>query len=495
MISTILASNDFDRIGIARQFIATPCGTAPPLLGYSPWCLVEQSQVHNLDWVSVLIEETFMKAAKTTSQQSSNGSNPEPEVAGADRDKAKKTSQPSSNTELQQSYDNELAVAGADRDKNTKPQAIDAVSLIKNDHRKVESLFEQFENAGSDNEKEALADQVCTELIVDIMIEEELFYPACREADVEHEILDEAQVEHDSAKILIADVMRQSAGDEFFDAKVKILSKHVRHQFAEEEVPENGILAKAQQAGIDMMKLGQRLQARKTHLLQLAENGELDLPVLRSLTLHQRQTPKEDRRINRYSNMPDRDEQGRFVSDDDDDRCGRYARSERDDDRRYDRPRDERGRFENDERQSRRRDDDDDDRRSRGRREDDERRYSRGGRGGWYGEAARPGWDERETHRSRGRSDDDYDDRRGSGRDEGQGWYGDPRGHAEAARRGWDERRRSEYDDDRRLRSGDDDDGRGGWYGDPTRPCRGGAARMAKSGTLTSQNPVGMTWL
>jgi len=383
-------------------------------------------------------------------------------------------------------------------DKNddaTTKEIVDAVTLIKNDHRKVEALFEQFERAVSPDEKAEIAMQVCTELIVHAMIEEELLYPACREADVEDDMLDEAQVEHDGAKILISDVMMGSRSDEFYDAKVKVLSEYIRHHVAEEEEPDDGILAKAQAANIDMNALGQKLQKRKVELMQQAESEGLDPPVPKSLHTHPQQhgeSPQEDVRMDRYTSA-DRDERGRFVSDDDGER--RYSRSERDDDnRRYDRARDERGRFESDDnRGSYARDRDDDDRRRSSRsRDDDHDNGRRSGRGqGWYGDseghreaAMRGRGDDRQSYRSRGRDDDDYDDRRGSrSRDDddyrsgggGRGWSGDSEGHAEAARRGWEHRgssRRSsrpddDYDDDRRGGSGSrGEEGHGGWFGD-----------------------------
>lgn len=355
--------------------------------------------------------------------------------------------------------------------------SMDAVTLIKNDHRKVEALFEQFESASSQDDKAEIAKQLCTELIIHAMIEEELFYPACREAEVEDDMLNEAQVEHDGVKVLVREVMAESPDEEFYDAKIKVLSEYVKHHVAEEEEPTNGILAKAQAADIDMDALGKKLQARKSELMRKAESRGLGMPVPK--TLHNQ--PRQERGSQQeYSRMArntyaDRDERGRFVSDDDDDRR-RYSRSDRDDDdRSYSRSRDERGRFESD-----------DDRRSSSRRrdDDDDRRSSGGGRG-WYGDPE----GHSQAARSRRRDDDDYDDRRrsrsrdddddyrGGSRsrnDEGHGgWFGDSRGHSEAARRGWDERssgsRRRSDDDDydrRRSRSRDDDEGHGGWFGD-----------------------------
>src|SRR5258708_35635776 len=92
-------------------------------------------------------------------------------------------------------------------------EGVDAATLLKDDHRKVEQLFQEYEKANVSSQKSALAKQVCQELIVHTKLEEEIFYPACREGGVEDDALDEAQVEHDSAKILIADLMSESPED------------------------------------------------------------------------------------------------------------------------------------------------------------------------------------------------------------------------------------------------------------------------------------------
>ena len=126
------------------------------------------------------------------------------------------------------------------------PDDVDAIQLLKNDHRTVERLFAQFEKEEAAEEKEQIAQQVCAALIVHAIIEEEIFYQACREANVAHEMLDEAQVEHDGAKVLIADVMTGSSDDKFYEAKVNVLAEYIKHHVAEEEQPENGILAKAE---------------------------------------------------------------------------------------------------------------------------------------------------------------------------------------------------------------------------------------------------------
>jgi len=447
--------------------------------------------------------------------------------------------------------------------KGVKVKPEDAIALLKNDHRKVEQLFETYEKAGRRSEKQKLARQICLELIVHTTLEEEIFYPACRD-HVDDGPLDEAQVEHDGAKVLINELLAGSPDQPYYDAKVKVLSEMIKHHVNEEEQRNEGLFAKAKAGGVDTDEIAQRLTARKAELLAEAEKNGPERPRPRSFTapsetiMRQNQYRDRDDRARagrdedyderrsasnrsrgaggRYDEdadlrssrgrMPERDEDGRFMSDnedrsgssrsrrsserydddqgyssrsrggmvedegergyanrarggryggdqddrngdrdrgvssrsrdnDDDDRSGRSRSSEA-------RGRDERGRFVSDE--------DDDDRRvssSRGRsmrsRDDDD---DDGDGRGWYGdseghsEAARRGWEQRgnggrSSSRGQGarssRSSDDDEDRRssnspnstnssrGRSRDQG-GWFGDSRGHAEAARRGWDNR-------------------------------------------------------
>src|SRR5919107_1763282 len=126
---------------------------------------------------------------------------------------------------------------------DTKTQ--DAVALLKQDHRTVEDLFEQFEKASGDGRKQKLAEQICLELSVHATIEEEIFYPAC-EGKVEEDLLKESYVEHDAAKLLIAEIEAGAGeGDEFFDSKVKVLQEEIQHHVEEEEKPHTGVFAQA----------------------------------------------------------------------------------------------------------------------------------------------------------------------------------------------------------------------------------------------------------
>jgi len=150
--------------------------------------------------------------------------------------------------------------------------SVDAVALLKSDHRTVEELFERFENTTGKAAKAKIAQQVCMELMVHSTIEEEIFYPAVKDA-VDEEIHDEAYVEHDGAKVLIAEILGGSPDDEFYDAKVKVLSEMIKHHVKEEE-QRDGMFAQAKKGDVDMRALGQQLAARKAELTaQFKQSG------------------------------------------------------------------------------------------------------------------------------------------------------------------------------------------------------------------------------
>src|SRR3982751_2058566 len=158
----------------------------------------------------------------------------------------------------------------------TKSQ--DAVALLKEDHRTVEELFEKFEKASGEGRKQKIAEQICLELSVHANIEEEIFYPAC-EGKVEEDLLKEAYVEHDGAKVLIAEIMSGSEqSDEFYDAKVKVLQEQIEHHVEEEEKRMEGMFAQARKAGLDMDALGEQLRVRKEELVATYKAGGLTKP-------------------------------------------------------------------------------------------------------------------------------------------------------------------------------------------------------------------------
>jgi hemerythrin superfamily protein len=144
---------------------------------------------------------------------------------------------------------------------STKPN--DAIGMLMEDHREVEDMFKKFEELGDRAKvsKKRIADQICEALTMHTMLEEEIFYPAVREAGKElEEMVDEAVVEHASAKDLIAQIQAADADDDLFDAKVKVLQEQIEHHVEEEE---KEMFPKARKAGIDLQALGQEMEARK----------------------------------------------------------------------------------------------------------------------------------------------------------------------------------------------------------------------------------------
>jgi hypothetical protein len=164
----------------------------------------------------------------------------------------------------------------------------DAIALLKADHRKVEELFEKFEKARGADRKKALATEICLELSIHATIEEEIFYPACK-GEVEEDLLSEAYVEHDGAKVMIAELLSGSPDDEFYDAKMTVLSEEIKHHVKEEEKPGEGVFAQARDAGIDMDALGERMLARKEQLMKQFEAEGVPAPTTRSFRGHRLQ--------------------------------------------------------------------------------------------------------------------------------------------------------------------------------------------------------------
>jgi len=140
-----------------------------------------------------------------------------------------------------------------------------AVRLLKQDHREVEGWFDEYEQLEDDADKLELFRKIALALKVHTTIEEEIFYPEER-ADVEEDMLDEAYVEHDGAKKLIAEIEAMKPGDEFYDAKVKVLGEYIKHHVKEEEQP-GGIFAQAKKGDEDLDAMGERMKARKEELM------------------------------------------------------------------------------------------------------------------------------------------------------------------------------------------------------------------------------------
>lgn len=141
----------------------------------------------------------------------------------------------------------------------------DAIAVLKEDHRAVEKLFKQFEEAKGEGRKETLARRICLELTAHTTIEEEIFYPALT-AKVDEDLLKEAYVEHDAAKLLVAEIEGGSGkSDDFFDAKVQVLSEEIDHHVKEEE---DELFPQVRKADLDLKLLGERLAERKSELLK-----------------------------------------------------------------------------------------------------------------------------------------------------------------------------------------------------------------------------------
>jgi hypothetical protein len=139
---------------------------------------------------------------------------------------------------------------------------MDAIGMLKADHRKVEDIFAKFEKATGKDRKQALAEEACLELKVHTAIEEEIFYPACR-GKIEDDLVNEAYVEHDAAKTLINEIEAGGPDEAFYDAKVKVLSEMIEHHVEEEEKRSEGMFSQARAAGLDMDLLADQMRARK----------------------------------------------------------------------------------------------------------------------------------------------------------------------------------------------------------------------------------------
>lgn len=158
--------------------------------------------------------------------------------------------------------------ARAGTQSNAMAAGQDAIALLTADHREVSEMFEQFEQLGdrATTSKEKLKDKICKALIAHTTIEEEIFYPAVRAANVEEgeDMVDEAIVEHAAAKDLIKQLQEMQPDDDLYDAKVKVLSEQIEHHVKEEE---KEMFPKAKKAGLDLLALGQEMAMRKQELM------------------------------------------------------------------------------------------------------------------------------------------------------------------------------------------------------------------------------------
>src|SRR3984893_16604356 len=148
----------------------------------------------------------------------------------------------------------------------------DAISVLKADHRQVEEWFSQFKKSKISSKKQQLASAICEALIAHATIEEEIFYPAFLAATEDRDLHHEAVVEHDGAKKLIAQIRDMSPDDDYFDAKVTVLSEMIKHHVKEEEKP-GGMFAEARKSDMDLGELAVQLKARKKELEAQQKDG------------------------------------------------------------------------------------------------------------------------------------------------------------------------------------------------------------------------------
>lgn len=151
----------------------------------------------------------------------------------------------------------------------------EAIAQLTADHARVKKLFKQYDklaqSEADESERQELAFMICAELTAHATAEEEIFYPAAREALDEPDLIDEAEVEHATAKDLIAQIQASSPEDELFDAKVKVLGEYINHHVEEEE---GEIFPKVRKAKLDTVGLGEQIAARKAEIM-----GEMGLEM------------------------------------------------------------------------------------------------------------------------------------------------------------------------------------------------------------------------
>ncbi|MGQ0750755.1 MAG: hemerythrin domain-containing protein [Betaproteobacteria bacterium] len=146
-----------------------------------------------------------------------------------------------------------------------KSTRTDALAMLKADHDKVKKMFKDFEKLDESEEKAQLVRQACAELKVHTRLENEIVYPAVREAIEDDDLMDEALVEHQAAKELISQLEQMEPGDEMYDAKFTVLGEYVNHHIAEEQ---KEMFPKARKAKIDLAGLGEQMLARKQELMK-----------------------------------------------------------------------------------------------------------------------------------------------------------------------------------------------------------------------------------
>jgi hemerythrin superfamily protein len=163
-------------------------------------------------------------------------------------------------TKAKRAAERKSAGARTARASNASSDSMNAIELLEQDHREVETYFDDYEELNDDKAKAELSEKICLALKVHTQIEEEIFYPQARKATGDDDLLDEAEVEHAGAKDLIAQIESMTVGDDLYDAKVKVLGEQVKHHIKEEE---DELFPEAKAAKMDLEALGKTMVARK----------------------------------------------------------------------------------------------------------------------------------------------------------------------------------------------------------------------------------------
>lgn len=158
-------------------------------------------------------------------------------------------------------------MATAEKQVKANSKAQDAIKMLRADHKLVNDLFEEYEKARSVKKKKELVEQICSELTIHALLEEEIFYPAVKRALKDKELVPEATVEHGTLKQLIAEVEGKEPDGEMFDARIKVMGEYVKHHVKEEQ---NEMFPKAKSTKLDMVELGALMMERKEQLLAQA---------------------------------------------------------------------------------------------------------------------------------------------------------------------------------------------------------------------------------
>ncbi len=163
-----------------------------------------------------------------------------------------------------ETIDRPRSQAKSPSESSSKPKAKDATAMLRADHQLVSKLFDEYEASRSASKKMQIVSQICSELSVHAQLEEEIFYPAVKEALKDTELVPEATVEHATLKELISQVEGVEPDGEMFDAKIKVLGEYVKHHVKEEQ---NEMFPKAKASKLDMLELGAQMASRKEEIL------------------------------------------------------------------------------------------------------------------------------------------------------------------------------------------------------------------------------------